>query len=220
MLLAAAGGYTVLDRRLRLWEPIAPLSTETRRPFEGPLFRLAAQVRHVPMLPCRSRRETLFGICMSINIRPYHAGEEAALRNIFFDSVHELASADYSEEQLWAWAPQDYDEEQWRQRIAGVKPFVADSDGVPAGFADLQPDGYIDLFFVSPRFARQGVGRALMSHLFTTARQRNIRDLRSNVSLTAEPFFAKHGFLVKTRNTVQVRGQVLHNATMVLAFTD
>jgi putative acetyltransferase len=101
-----------------------------------------------------------------------------------------------------------------------VKPFVADVDGVPAGFADLQPDGYIDLFFVAPRSARQGVGRTLMNHILTTARQRNIRHLRSNVSLTAEPFFAKHGFLLQTRNAVQVRGQVMHNATMRLALTD
>lgn len=154
-----------------------------------------------------------------MNIRPYRIGEEAALRAVFFDSVHQLANANYPEEQLWAWAPQDYDEVQWRQRIERVNPFVAEIDGDVAAFADLQPDGYIDLFFVSPHFARRGVGRALMNHLLTTARQRNIQHLHSNVSLTAEPFFANFGFVVITRNDIPIRGQVLRNASMAFTFT-
>jgi putative acetyltransferase len=38
--------------------------------------------------------------------------------------------------------------------------------------------------------------------------------LRSDVSLTADPFFTRHGFTVETRNQVAVRGQLLANATM------
>jgi putative acetyltransferase len=91
---------------------------------------------------------------------------------------------------------------------------VAELDGRPVAFADLQPSGYIDMFFVAAPFARRGVGSALLRHIIGMASARAIAELRSDVSLTAEPFFARHGFQVETRNHVAVRGVVLDNATM------
>jgi hypothetical protein len=38
-------------------------------------------------------------------IRPFRQGEEAALRQVFFSAVHEIASRDYTSEQIEAWAP-------------------------------------------------------------------------------------------------------------------
>jgi hypothetical protein len=44
--------------------------------------------------------------------------------------------------------------------------------------------------------------------------QRKIVELWSDVSLTAELFFAKRGFVVEARKTVQVRGIAMANARM------
>ncbi|MNR62039.1 hypothetical protein D3C85_1839470 [compost metagenome] len=54
----------------------------------------------------------------------------------------------------------------------------------------------------------------MLQHLFALAAQRRIAVLRSDVSLTAEALFARHGFAVETRNQVAVRGELLANATM------
>lgn len=147
-------------------------------------------------------------------IRDFRAGEEAALRSVFFSSVHELAHQDYSPEQLEAWAPRQYDERLWAQRIREIKPFVAEIEGRVVAYADLQASGYMDHFFVAGSHAGHGVGRALMAHIHQAALQRRIAELFSDVSMTAEPFFARHGFIVELRKPVVIRGVTLFNARM------
>ncbi|MDQ1922912.1 GNAT family N-acetyltransferase [Massilia pseudoviolaceinigra] len=147
-------------------------------------------------------------------IRHFQPSDAPALRAVFHDSIHGLASANYSAAQLDAWAPAEHDTDGWLRRMEAIAPLVAEIEGEPAGFADLQTDGYIDMFFVSPRHARRGVGTALMRRLLDAAREAALASIYSNVSLTAEPFFAGHGFTVERRNEVAVRGAVLRNATM------
>ncbi len=98
--------------------------------------------------------------------------------------------------------------------MRAIQPFVAEIDGCPVGYADLQTSGYIDHFFVAASHAGQGVGRALMAHIFRQALQRDIAALSADVSLTAEPFFASNGFVVATRQEVLIRGATLSNALM------
>ena len=148
-------------------------------------------------------------------IRKLLPGEEPALRSVFHAAVHCLASSHYSAEQRAAWAPSEHDAAQWAARMQANQPFVADTDGgAIAGFADLQPGGYIDMFFVAPAFARQGVGHALMEHIHAQAAQQGLARLWADVSLAAEPFFAARGFAVETRQAVEREGVVLHNARM------
>jgi putative acetyltransferase len=149
-----------------------------------------------------------------MRIRRFKAGDEPVLRSVFFSSVHDLTGGHYSLEQQFAWAPVDHDPAAWARRIRDIQPFLAEVDGAVAGYADLQPSGYIDHFYVAGAFARHGVGRALMNHLLARARSLRIPELWSHVSLTAEPFFSKYGFQVEARNEFLLRGVTLVNATM------
>ena len=119
-------------------------------------------------------------------------------------SVHGIARRFYSAEQLHAWAPAAYNEEAWKQRIVGMRPFVAVVGGRIEGYADLQAPGYIDHFFVSADCSGQGIGSALMQHLLDAAIARGMDRLSAHVSLAAEAFFARHGFLVEARHTAMV----------------
>lgn len=148
-------------------------------------------------------------------IRSFRPGDAPALRSVFHAAVHRLTSSHYSAEQRAAWAPAEYDAAQWAARMQANQPFVAEAKGgAVAGFADLQPSGCIDMFFVAPAFARQGVGHALMAHIHAQAAQRGLVRLWANVSLAAEPFFAAQGFAVEARQAVERAGVVLHNARM------
>lgn len=153
---------------------------------------------------------------LTVLIRLYRPGEELQLRALFHDSVHRLANAHYTANQLEAWAPADFDPQAWCARIRGNRPFVAEDEaGVLLGYADLQPDGHIDQFFVASHAARRGVGRAMLAYLERRARRLGIARLSADVSLCAEIFFLHHGFRVLQRQLPMVRGVVLANARMV-----
>lgn len=149
-----------------------------------------------------------------LRIRPYRDGDAAALWTVFYSAIHQTAAADYSMEQRNAWAPATPDLAKWEKRILGIQPFVAEWDGNVAGYADLQPSGLIDHFFVASAFGRRGVGSALMAVIHQSARQRMVPVLFSEVSLTARPFFEKQGFVVEREQTVQIGTVALKNFRM------
>ncbi len=151
----------------------------------------------------------------TVQIRPFRTGDAPALRAVFHASVHGLACRCYTPQQCGAWAPAEHDAAQWAARMQANQPFVAEADGgAIAGFADLQPSGYIDMFFVAPAFARQGVASALMAHIHAQAAEQGLARLWADVSLAAEPFLAARGFSVEERQAVERAGVVLHNARM------
>ncbi|WP_461535319.1 GNAT family N-acetyltransferase [Spongorhabdus nitratireducens] len=104
-----------------------------------------------------------------LTIRKYKQSEASELWNIFFNTIRRINSRDYTEAQVRAWAPDTFDETAWQQRMAAIDPFVALTDNKIAGYADIQPDGYIDHFFCHADYQGRGIGSALMQHILATA---------------------------------------------------
>lgn len=149
-----------------------------------------------------------------IALRDYTPADAPALRAVFESAIHGVAIRDYTPAQVDAWAPRAHDAADWAERMAGLRPVVAELDGVVAGYADLQDSGYIDHFFVSAAAGGQGVGGALMRRLLARAAERSLVELTSHVSLTAQPFFAHFGFEIVEHRVDDVRGVALRNAAM------
>jgi putative acetyltransferase len=150
----------------------------------------------------------------AIHIRRFQPGEEAALFEIFYSAVHRVACRDYTAEQIDAWAPRDLDPIGWEKRIRAINPFVAEINGERVGYADIQSSGYIDHFFVSGLHPRRGIGSVLMNRLLQEAESLGTRILTSDVSRTAQPFFAKFGFVVVEQRYPVCAGVVCPNALM------
>lgn len=148
------------------------------------------------------------------HIRRYAPGEEAALFDIYFTAIHLVASHDYTVEQVLAWAPRDLDAVLWKNKILEINPFVAELNGELVGYADVQSSGYIDHFFVSGKHPRRGIGSLLMRRILAEANALGVSSLTSHVSRTAQPFFARFGFVVKERRYPEIRGVVVPNAFM------
>ncbi len=147
-------------------------------------------------------------------IRRFTDGDEGALRQLFFETIRNVNRRDYTDEQVRAWAPDDYDAEHWTARIRTLNPFVCEIDGEIAGYADLQPNGYIDHFFVSRHYQRQGVGSALFRQIEQEARALAVDELSAEVSITAKPFFEHFGFKVVERQQVTINDVTLDNFRM------
>jgi putative acetyltransferase len=156
---------------------------------------------------------------MSFQIRRYCPGDDSQLWALFFGAVRTVNVRDYTPEQVRAWAPDDFDSALWRRRLETNNPFVCLHDEQAVGFADLQPTGYIDHFFVHQDWQRQGVGAVLMNAIERAAQQLRLPNLSSHVSITARPFFESRGFVVQAEQQVSVRGSVLTNYVMIKRLT-
>lgn len=147
-------------------------------------------------------------------IRPYAAQDAARLLAIFNSAVHTTAAADYSHAQRHAWAPLDRELGPWTARMDALAPWVLESGGTAWAYASLDAAGYIDHFFVHGSQARQGLGSHLMAHVLATAHTQCLPTLSADVSRTAQPFFARHGFAVVEERLPVRAGIVIPNALM------
>ncbi|MDJ0905782.1 MAG: GNAT family N-acetyltransferase [Woeseiaceae bacterium] len=151
---------------------------------------------------------------MTLRIRQFRDGDEAALLALFRNTIRNVNRRDYSAEQVRAWAPDDIDPQHWQRRIRGIDPFVCESDGRIVGYADVQDNGYIDHFFVHHETQGQGVGKTLFAAITQKAGELGIAELTSEVSITARPFFEHMGFDVVRSQVVTMNDVELTNFRM------
>jgi putative acetyltransferase len=151
----------------------------------------------------------------TITIRDYRADDVDAVIDLFTRAVREVAIRDYTASQVRAWAPDVPDRATWATRRASRPTFIAEIGGAMAGFADLEPDGHVDMLFVHPDRQGLGVASALLAHVEERARAAGLDRLTTDASLTGRPFFARRGFAVVTEQQVPKRGEILTNFRMV-----
>jgi putative acetyltransferase len=147
-------------------------------------------------------------------LRPFLAEDTAVLAAIFAASIEELTGDDYNEAQQEAWASAADDEDQFGKRLASELTLVATLQNSPVGFAALKGADHIDMLYVHPSVAGQGVGAMLADALEKLAGGRGVKSLTVDASDNAQTFFAKRGYVAKQRNTVTVNGEWLANTTM------
>jgi len=150
----------------------------------------------------------------SFALRPFLIEDTPLLAEIFRASISELTADDYSQRQQEAWISAAADQEAFARRLGAQLTLIATLNGSPVGFASLQNNEAIDLLYVHPAAAGQGVGAMLVDALEKLARARGTKKLRADVSDTAQDFFKKRGFTPYRRNTVQRSGEWLSNTTM------
>ena len=148
-----------------------------------------------------------------IAVRPFRPDDIPALFELFHGTVHRVNSRDYTSEQLRAWSPGEMNAARWAT-LADRYAVVAECEGRVAGFADLEPDGHIDRFFTHADFQGRGVGAVMMAAVLSEAGRRDVPRLFAEVSVTARPFFERHGFVVLAEQQVVVRGVALTNYRM------
>lgn len=147
-------------------------------------------------------------------LRPYLPVDAPVLAAIFQASIEELTVDDYDDDQRAAWMSVADDEVEFAKRLAGRLTLVATIDGAPVGFAALEGQDTIDLLYVLPAAAGQGVGGMLCDALEKLAAARGAKTLSVEASDTAEPFFRKRGYVPQSRNTRIVADEWLANTTM------
>jgi putative acetyltransferase len=147
-------------------------------------------------------------------MRPFLAADAPLLAEIFRASIEELTGDDYSEAQQQAWASIADDEEAFAEHLRNALTLLGTMDGSPVGFASLDGPERLDMLYIHPAAAGQGVGSMLIDALEKLAAARGAGKLTADVSDSALAFFRKRGFVAQQRNSVPVGGEWLANTTM------
>jgi putative acetyltransferase len=147
-------------------------------------------------------------------LRPFLPEDAPVLAAIFVAAIEELTGDDYSEAQQDAWAASAADEDAFGKRLAGELTLIATLQNSPVGFASLRGPDHIDMVYVHPGVAGQGVGSMLCDALEKLAGGRGAASITADVSDNAEEFFKKRGYVALRRNTMTVNGEWLANTTM------
>ncbi|MBD2676469.1 MULTISPECIES: GNAT family N-acetyltransferase [Nostoc] len=149
-----------------------------------------------------------------MKIREYRLSDTQAIANLFYDTIHEINIADYTQEQVEAWAPKNMDYEVWHKRLQVKLPYIAEDNGEIVGFGELEADGHIDCFYCHSKHQRKGIGSKLLTHIENTAKSQGITRLYTEASITAKPFFENKGFIVVREQQVERRGVWFKNYVM------
>jgi len=149
-----------------------------------------------------------------LRIRPYASVDLDSLILLFQRSVRIVARRDYTLDEVFAWAPDATDREDWAARLAASSTWVATFGERLAGFISLEPEGHLDMLYVDPNFQGRGVASGLLHRLETSAEACGLARLFTEASITARPFFERRGFLMVEAQTVTRRGQQLTNYRM------
>ena len=147
-------------------------------------------------------------------LRPMLPADAPVLAAIFRASIEELTGDDYTPAQQAAWASSADDEDAFAGRLAKDLTLVATIARESAGFASLKGKDHIEMLYVHPRAARQGIGTALCDALEVLAASRTAKSITLDASDTAQPFFARRGYTAIRRNLVAINGEALGNVSM------
>ena len=147
-------------------------------------------------------------------LRPFLPADTPVLAAIFAAAIQELTGEDYDETQQEAWASVADDEAEFGKKLAGELTLIASLNNAPVGFASLKGKDHIDMLYVHPNAAGQGVASALLNALEKLAGARGATKLTVEASDNAQEFFRKRGYVARQRNSVTINGEWLANTTM------
>lgn len=153
-------------------------------------------------------------------LQPFLPADTLALVDLYAQSIEELTQDDYTEEQRMAWAEAAEDAETFAARLSKMVTLIVKVDGEYAGFGALKDNSTLDMLYVHPYFAGQGVGSTIADALERLAKSRGAEAVTVDASDTAEEFFQRRGYVAQHRNSVPRGDEWLTNTTMKKTFDE
>ncbi len=146
-------------------------------------------------------------------LRPMLPSDLTVLAAIFRASIAELTADDYSEAQQAAWAD-TAENLDFAARLSSQLTLVATVASAPVAFISLKGADHVDMLYVHPGVARQGIATMLYEAVEKLAGARGAKQLTVDASDTALEFFQKRGFEGVQRNTILLGDEWLGNTNM------
>lgn len=146
-----------------------------------------------------------------IDIRQATLNDIPEITSIFRNTIINVNAKDYSEKQIKVWASGADDIEKWKDRINKLYFIVAEIENTIVGFAYLKNGNYFDGLFVHKDYQRQGIASKLMRIIESQVMMNGFEIIKSDVSITALPFFDNKYYEVVKKQRKSFKGLVFEN---------
>ena len=139
-----------------------------------------------------------------IQIRLFQPKDAKRIIQLHYNAVHKIASKDYKPEILNDWSP-PFSFERVKKFVENQSKgkevtMVAEINRRIVGFGVIVPkENEVRAIYVSPQVKRKGIGSTLLRKLEELAKEKGIKKLRLESSVTAEKFYQKNGYKVIKR---------------------
>ena len=133
---------------------------------------------------------------------------------LIYECVHAVCRCDYTDAELFAWAPEKFDTNRFRAALDGCFNIVMIHREKIIGFLSMESDGYINRLYTHKNFLRQGIATKLLAKAEEYAKEHKVYELRLDSSKTAEPFYIKHGFTESGVSVSKHNGVIFRNKIM------
>ncbi|MGE6203609.1 GNAT family N-acetyltransferase [Guptibacillus hwajinpoensis] len=150
-------------------------------------------------------------------IRPFQENDLNELINLFYETVHSINRKDYTNIQVNAWADKaelNRRHASWGEEFKRNFTYVARVDQQIVGFCDLTSSGLLDRLYIHKNYQRIGIASELLEKMQQTARLNDMKQLYTEASITAVPFFRAKGFSLVKSQLVEKNGIQLKNFLM------
>lgn len=149
-----------------------------------------------------------------MHIRKLLDDEYEEVIKLIYETVHHVCKDDYTEKELFAWAPEKFDVIKFRQALDGCYNIVMIFKNKIVGFLSIEPDGYINRLYTHKDYLKKGIAAELLKHAEKWAKNSGIYELRLDSSKTAEGFYISMGFSEKGVSVLAHNGVIFKNKTM------
>ncbi len=150
----------------------------------------------------------------AITMRRFRPSETEELMQLFRDAVHTINIKHYSPEQISAWAPEEINQDKWRQSLQKNITFIAEKDSKIVGFADMTHEGYLDRLYIHKDYQGRFIAFRLMKHIEQAACDLGLSKITTHCSITAKIPAERMGFRVIKEQTVIRNGIEFTNYVM------
>ena len=133
---------------------------------------------------------------------------------LFYETIHSVNIKDYTEEQVNIWAPKTPNLSRWMPSLKQHITYVVKIGDKIIGFGDLEKNGYLDRLFIHKDFQGKGAASLILSTLEKEALSLGLKEIITQVSITAKPFFESKGYIIVNKQKKEHHGIVFINYLM------
>jgi putative acetyltransferase len=125
------------------------------------------------------------------------------IREIYRESVRQLAPLLYTQEQVIAWSSFPDNLEKFWQFVYQPQTYVMEFEKQIIGFCGLRNDGHIASFYFHPNFTRKGFGTKMLNHVLDRGINQGLKKFYTEASFFSQPVFSRCGFVIVEMETVK-----------------